>query len=136
MKKKNLLITWFLTLNLFSCGPQRWSGRVPLSLDQNIKAVLANQTESSEGFDFVVMGDSRNGAEVYKRLLNRAKAYNPLFILHTGDVTRAGQPFEYENYIEQIAPCDIPILHLPGNHDVFYGPETFRRLRRRVQLVF
>ncbi|MCG6534720.1 MAG: metallophosphoesterase [Syntrophales bacterium LBB04] len=126
MKKRNLLITWFLILNLFMWTSSLvWA--IPLSLDQNIKAVLANQAESGEGFDFVVIGDSRDGAEVYKRLLNRAKAYNPLFILHTGDITRRGQPFEYENYIQQIASCAIPILHLPGNHDVFWGPKTFRR---------
>jgi 3',5'-cyclic AMP phosphodiesterase CpdA len=126
MKKRNLLIAWFLILNLFMWTSSLvWA--IPLSLDQNIKAVLANQAESGEGFDFVVIGDSRDGAEVYKRLLNRAKAYNPLFILHTGDITRRGQPFEYENYIQQIASCAIPILHLPGNHDVFWGPKTFRR---------
>ena len=53
-------------------------------MDQNIKAILANQAESSAGFDFVVIGDSRDGAEVYDRLLTRARAFKPLFIGHGG----------------------------------------------------
>lgn len=126
MKKRNLLIGWFLILNLFM-----WTASlvqaIPLSLDQNIKAVLANQAELNDGFDFVVTGDSRGGAEVYSRILNRVRAFNPLFILNTGDIVRDGQPFQYENYIKQIAPGDIPILHIPGNHDVLSGPETFRK---------
>lgn len=126
MKKRNLLIIGLLTINLsLWTSPLLWA--VPLSLDQNIKAVLANQADLSKGFDFVVIGDSRDGAEVYNRLLNRARAFSPLFILNTGDFVREGQPFEYESYVKQIAPFDIPILHLPGNHDVRYGPETYRK---------
>jgi hypothetical protein len=115
MKKRKLLIIGLLTINLFLLTSSLvWA--VPLPLDQNIKAVLANQAEWSKGFDFVVIGDSRDGAEIYNRLLNQAKAFNPLFILNTGDFVREGQSFEYEGYIKQIAPEDIPILHLPGNH--------------------
>jgi 3',5'-cyclic AMP phosphodiesterase CpdA len=126
MKKRILLIPGILILNLFICASALvWA--VPLSLDQNIKTILARQEGSSPGFDFVVIGDNRDGAEVYNRLLNRAKAYKPLFILNTGDFVREGQAFEYENYIKQIAPVDIPILHLPGNHDVRYGSETYRK---------
>jgi 3',5'-cyclic AMP phosphodiesterase CpdA len=52
---------------------------------------------------------------------------NSLFILNTGDIVGTGRPYEYENYKERIAPCDIPILHLPGNHDILFGLETFRK---------
>ena len=125
MEKRILRITGILILNFFLWSSSVWA--VPLSLDQNIKAILAKQEGSSQGFDFVVIGDNRDGAEVYKRLLNRARAFKPLFILNTGDFVREGQVFEYENYIKQIAPFDIPILHLPGNHDVRYGSETYRK---------
>ncbi|MBI4763122.1 MAG: metallophosphoesterase [Deltaproteobacteria bacterium] len=100
---------------------------VPLSLDQNIKAIQAKQEASGAEFFFVVIGDNRDGAQVYNRLVNRAKAFNPLFILNTGDFIREGQAFEYDSYIKQIAPVDIPILHLPGNHDVRYGSEIYRQ---------
>lgn len=124
MKKRNLPVVWFLILICFTFTSSLVSA-TPLSLDQNIKAVLAQQGESREGFDFVVTGDSRDGAEVYERLLNRARAFKPLFILNTGDIVGTGRPSEYENYREQIASYDIPILHLPGNHDVLFGEKTF-----------
>ncbi len=125
MKKRNVLGMLFLLLNLFVGTPSLVLA-VPLSLDQNINAVLAHRADVSEGFDFIVTGDSRDGPEVYTRLLNRAKAFNPLFILHTGDIVSKGRPAEYENYIKQVAPCDIPILHVAGNHDIKHGQETFR----------
>jgi 3',5'-cyclic AMP phosphodiesterase CpdA len=105
-------------------------------LDQNIKAILSKQETSIKGFDFVVIGDTRDGAEVFNRLLNRVKAFNPLFILHTGDLVREGQSFEFENYEKQLAPVNIPILHLPGNHDVRYGSETYRKYLGDLNWVF
>jgi hypothetical protein len=41
---------------------------------------------------------------------------------------KGGQPEEYENYIKQIASFNIPILHIPGNHDVRHGAETYRQV--------
>lgn len=124
--KKRIFILLCLVLNLF-LGASSVVQAVPLSLDQNIKAIQAKQEAFRAGFDFVVIGDNRDGAEVYNRLVNRAKSFNPVFILNTGDFIREGQAFEYENYIKQIAAGDIPILHLPGNHDVRYGSEIYRK---------
>lgn len=126
MKKRISILLSFFVLNLFLGGPSEVRA-VPLSLAQNIKAIQAKQEGSSPGFDFVVMGDNRDGVEVYNRLINRAKAFNPVFILNTGDFIREGQAFEYENYKKQIASGNIPILHLPGNHDIRYGSEIYRQ---------
>jgi Icc-related predicted phosphoesterase len=126
MKKYYFLIPSFLLLNLFLWySSSLWA--VPLSLDQNIKAIMDKQKASSEGFDFVVIGDSRGREDVFNRLLNHAKSFTPLFILHTGDFVSKGQAFEYEIYTREIAPLDIPILHVPGNHDVRYGSESYRK---------
>ena len=125
VKKRSLIVAWLIVLTACAWTPTVvWA--VPLSLDQNIKTILANRAGSGDGFDFVVIGDSRDGMDIYGRLLNRAQALNPLFILNTGDFVKEGQAFEYENYLRQISPGKIPILHLPGNHDVRYGPEAYR----------
>jgi hypothetical protein len=112
MKRKFSILLWFFVLNVF-IGASSVVQAVPLSLDQNIKAILAKQEVSRAGFAFVVIGDNRDGAEVYNRLVSRAKAFNPLFILNTGDFSREGQAFEYDSYIKQIASVDISILHFP-----------------------
>ena len=38
-----------------------------------------------------------------------------------------GNHLNMKTIYNKSTPCAIPILHLPGNHDVFYGPKTFRR---------
>lgn len=122
--KRKLNLVWFLILNLLAWTAP-WAWAVPLSLDQNIQAILARQDESREGFDFVVLGDSREGAEVFSRLLNRARTFHPLFIIHTGDFVKNGKPAEYESYAQQIAADDIPMVHIPGNHDLRNGKDTY-----------
>jgi Icc-related predicted phosphoesterase len=132
---KNKLLTIFFLFSLF-IGSPAFVQAVPLSLDQNIKAILAQQETSKRGFDFVVIGDTRDGADIFDRLLNRAKRFNPVFILHTGDLVREGQAFEYESYEKQLAVINIPILHLPGNHDIRYSSEIYRKYIGDLNWVF
>ena len=135
MKNRIFLIPGLLILNLFLWASSGvWA--VPLSLDQNIKAILAKQRGLSQGFDFVVIGDNREGAEVFNRLYKLARTFNPLFIIHTGDLVNEGQVIEYENYQRLIASGDIPILHLPGNHDVRYGSENYHKFIGNLNWVF
>ena len=43
------------------------------------------QTTSPDDFMFVVMGDSRDNDEIFKKILTAAEKLRPLFILHGGD---------------------------------------------------
>ena len=126
MKKRHLFIVWFLIVGILA-GIQSLVLATPISLDQNIAAILARHQGSNATFDFVVIGDNRDGVEVYTRILRHIKGLNPLFILNTGDIVNEGNVSEYEAYIKQIASYDIPILHVPGNHDVRKGPDNFYR---------
>jgi len=126
MKKKYWIRGWLLTINLI-LGISTSSWGSPLALDQNIKAVLAEKVDPAKGYNFIVIGDSRDGVTVYERQLERAKRFNPLFILNTGDIVKGGQAEEFENYKKQIAPCEIPILHVPGNHDIRNGEEVYHQ---------
>jgi 3',5'-cyclic AMP phosphodiesterase CpdA len=100
---------------------------VPLALEENIKALSAERSGSAEGFDFMVLGDNRGNERFYKRLLDQVKTFSPLFIIHTGDLVTSGQAFEYEDYQKWIADFPIPILHVPGNHDVGHDSTNYRR---------
>lgn len=128
-------LLFFLFLNLFP-WPSSPVQAVPLSLDQNIKAIMAKPEASREGFDFAIIGDTRDGEETFLRLLNRIKDFQPLFILHTGDIVREGQTFEFERYKKLIASIDIPMVHLPGNHDLRYGSENYRQFVGELNWVF
>lgn len=41
----------------------------------------------------------------------------PACIVATGDLTESGAPEEYRRLRELLAPCDVPIYLIPGNHD-------------------
>lgn len=87
-----------------------------------IKAVQAKQVPP-EGFVFVVLGDSRDNMHVAERVYQQAASEKPMFIIHTGDVTKHGTTAEYLQYhlplVELIAP--LPLIPVPGNHEK--GPE-------------
>ncbi len=99
----------------------------PLSLRPNIENILANKTRWAGGFDFIVTGDNQGRAKVYGQLLNRTKSFKPIFILNTGDFVRSDRQSEYDDYAQQIAALDIPILHVAGNHDVSSGSYAFHQ---------
>ncbi len=74
-----------------------------------------------------VRGDKHYVAGVHFPGGQAAGLHQPLFIIHTGDFVKSGDPVEYDNYRKQIAALDIPIVHLPGNHDVRSGPEPYHQ---------
>jgi 3',5'-cyclic AMP phosphodiesterase CpdA len=114
---KNRILIYFLILPVLALtAASSWA--VPLSLEQNRQTLANGPVDPAAGFDFVVIGDSRGGGEVFSRLLARAAEMHPLFILHTGDFTDKGTAAEFESYAQQIAAFPIPMLHLPGNHDM------------------
>jgi 3',5'-cyclic AMP phosphodiesterase CpdA len=121
-RKKGFLFLMILSL-LFWAVPETWAA--PLSLEQNIKALLNKPIKVPGHFDFVVVGDNRNGVEVYPRLLEKAAALHPLFILHVGDLVNHGDPAGFEDYSRQIAALPVPIVHVPGNHDLRNGEAAY-----------
>ena len=123
VKLKSLIIGIILAL-LPGHFQAVWAG--PLSLEKNIQAIQADPSGLEKGFPFIVLGDVRGNEEVYARLLVKAKSFNPLFILNTGDIVNWGQAYEYENYLKRIAALDIPMLHIPGNHDINLDQSLYR----------
>jgi predicted phosphodiesterase len=73
-----------------------------------------------QDFTFIVLGDSRDGDETFRKLLTMAASFHPLFILHTGDLTRTGAKAEYDRFfgiVNDTVP-DIPLFAVIGNHDI------------------
>jgi 3',5'-cyclic AMP phosphodiesterase CpdA len=125
MKRKNFIFSLFMSLLILIPLP---GGAAPLSVEQNIQEVLSDRSGAKKAFSFIVLGDTRANEEIYRRLLNRAKDLNPLFILNSGDMVDEGQSFEYESYRKLIADFNIPILHIPGNHDVRNGNAEYQKV--------
>ena len=76
---------------------------------------------TGKDFVFVVLGDSRDNDTIYKKALAIAATFNPLFILHTGDVANKGTQKELNHFREMVhtAVPDIPFFVVAGGKNIF-----------------
>jgi 3',5'-cyclic-AMP phosphodiesterase len=81
------------------------------------------QRTSPDNYTFVVLGDSRDNEEVFKKSLTLAKSFNPLFILHDGDTVFTGTENRFNHFlgmVKEVAP-DVPFFVVMGNHDLTHN---------------
>lgn len=79
---------------------------------------LQQSKQSKQAYSFIVAGDHRGGDPVLQAILNKARDYQPRFMLHTGDFTSAGKANEYASYLNHVQSSRFPVLTALGNHDV------------------
>jgi acid phosphatase type 7 len=82
---------------------------------QNIEKVKSIEPP----FQFALIGDSRDGEKVYVRLVGRALARKPHFLIHLGDMISHPSEKEWQAFSEISKPIDIPFFPVVGNHEVF-----------------
>src|SRR5271157_4100688 len=83
-------------------------------LEENLK------TASPDDFMFVVLGDSRDNDEIFKKILSAAAKLRPLFILHGGDTVFTGREKKFNHFLD-IAESTLPntpIFVVIGNHEL------------------
>lgn len=91
-------------------------------------AAAAQQPQGADGdFNFIVIGDDRDGEANYVAMLQQMRAYNPAFIVNTGDIVPHGYLAEIERYAGLLDTYDIPILSIVGNHDIISGPANYAK---------
>jgi 3',5'-cyclic AMP phosphodiesterase CpdA len=79
-------------------------------------------------FRFAVLGDSRNGDEIFRRLLGGLSARRDLkFVIHTGDMCPDGAPEEFMRYLDMIRVLKVPVKSVCGNHERHTGPDLYER---------
>lgn len=99
-----------------------------LSNRANIYKIWADKTGLDGGFNFIIVGDSREGDKTYKAILEKSREYSPLFIVNTGDLVSNGTLKEWDHYKKLIENVEIPMLSVCGNHDVAKGYSNFKNL--------
>jgi len=83
---------------------------------ENIEQIQA--AVDPDSFSFIVLGDSVGGDDVFAALIEQINALEPDFVWHLGDVATHGKPEEFDSYFEIAAGIDVPMVAIPGNHDV------------------
>lgn len=118
-----LIVLWFLCLNFF---PFAENTEISPHLNQDLIKNLQKKDIKDE-FSFVVLGDNRDGNNIFEKLLIKINNIEPkpLFIINTGDLVSKGKFSEYENFLKLIEKSEIPILTVPGNHDYIGEGEKF-----------
>ena len=83
-------------------------------------ALVSNSSGDSQGFDFVVYGDTEKRLEEHKKLVDAILAVNPELVLNTGDLVSRGDSKrlwdEFWGIIGELAN-EIPYYTVRGNHD-------------------
>lgn len=98
--------------------------------------LLAAAAAGAETFRFLHITDTHIGVTTrhqetreYIRLFN-ALSSPPAFVVNTGDCTELGTSEEYRSYRDLFAELRIPLISVPGNHDIRWsaiGKEGFVR---------
>ena len=92
--------------------------------ERSLKKLEANlKTASPDDFMFVVLGDSRDNDDVFKKILTEAAKLKPLFILHGGDTVNTGTKKRFNHFLDIVdsAIPDIPLFVAMGNHEITHN---------------
>jgi Icc protein len=113
----------FLLISLFFLLGLAWPvlGYSSTLYERSLKKLEENlKTASPDDFMFVVLGDSRDNDEIFKKILSAAAKLRPLFILHGGDTVFTGREKKFNHFLdiaENTLP-ETPIFVVIGNHEL------------------
>lgn len=69
------------------------------------------------GYTFSVCGDNRNGPDIYRKILEAARADGSSFLINTGDLVASGREGEFAEFAGLMQGFPLPFYPVPGNHD-------------------
>ncbi|MGB9629140.1 MAG: metallophosphoesterase family protein [Thermodesulfobacteriota bacterium] len=81
-------------------------------------------------FQFGLIGDSRDGDNVYRKLLQAILGRRPNFIIHLGDMVSKPGEKEWQHFFDLSRSINLPFFPVVGNHDVgttLMGEEIYRK---------
>lgn len=126
---------------------RKWTKGLPLfiafflislpSYGESIREVSQNieQVKSIEPpFQFAVIGDSRDGEEIYTQLMQRILERKPSFIIHLGDMITKPHEKDWQAFFEISKPIELPFFPVVGNHDVGNTPQGEEMYRKQFLL--
>jgi hypothetical protein len=70
-----------------------------------------------ERFTFAVCGDSRDGDDTYRHVLDAVGSDGSQFLVHLGDIVPSGEEREWLAWQELMAGFTLPFFPVPGDHD-------------------
>lgn len=106
-------------------GVERTELSEPVVLSHLKQLNLTKET----GVQFAVLGDPRGGDNILAEQLNDATRRGAKFAIILGDLVTTGSQSHYLDLAERLEAAPLPILTIPGNHDVGHqGAYYYERL--------
>jgi predicted phosphodiesterase len=78
-------------------------------------------SSDSSTLTFAVAGDSRDGPEIYRRVLAAVMGDGSEFLLHTGDLVNKGTEAQWQEFALIMEGFALPFYPVAGNHDGLNG---------------
>jgi acid phosphatase type 7 len=121
-----ILVLFFIILSISFSSDAGSIREVSQGIDR-VKSV-------GSSFQFAVIGDNRDGNEVYTRLIKQILERNPQFIIHLGDMIPKPGEKEWQEFFEISKPIDLPFFPVVGNHETWRTPRGEAMYRRQFAL--
>lgn len=100
-----------------------WTGTLLASQNQQLQQKLAALEKLPQRFSFIVIGDTRTGDDVYRKVITQTVERKPALIVNTGDqITQPGNRGQWANFWEMSKSVTVPYFLTVGNHDA--NPEV------------
>jgi len=115
--------SFFLLMSVVILVSLAWpvAGHCETLYERSLKKLDSNlRTASPDDFMFVVLGDSRDNDEIFKKILSAVAKLGPLFILHGGDTVFTGREKKFNHFLDiaEGSLPDTPIFVVIGNHEL------------------
>jgi len=83
--------------------------------------VTATPSSASPTLTLAIAGDSYGNPNVYRRVLAVVMESGSEFLLHTGDLVKAGTEAKWQEFEQTMVGFALPFYPVPGNHDGLNG---------------
>ncbi|MBZ9686628.1 metallophosphoesterase [Clostridium estertheticum] len=110
------------------------------------KTINVSLKDNKQGFEFVMLGDNRDGYDTFSNIIDQVNAINPIFTVDDGDLVYGGEPHKYRLFNETVSKFKVPLYTTLGNHDIrengrptytkIFGPPYYSFEYKNAHFVF
>jgi len=110
------------------------------------KTVECEPKDKKDYFEFVILGDNRNGYETFSQIIQQVNIINPIWVIDNGDLVFGGEANKYRLFYETVSKLQVPLYTTLGNHDIrengrarytkLFGPPYYSFTYRDAHFVF
>lgn len=100
--------------------------------------LAAIELGADDAYKFAVLGDTQKGVTGTRRLIARLRDEGIAFAVHTGDLVSNNDPGHYRwaRWALLTSGLQVPIVVVPGNHDIKGSSSTFERQLGPLEVEF